>query len=510
MLTPVRTDAAAGARADPAPRARTIPLELWLLAAIVAIGAALRFGTIASQSYWVDEATTVREMHMSFGGMLHAVATNESTPPLYYALAWVWAKILGTGEVGLRSLSALAGVAAIPVTYYAGRELASRRAGVLAAALAAVNPFLIWYSQEARTYMLFTLLCGLSFLFFARAWRRGSTRDLAWWAACSSLALLTHFFAGFLVATEAIWLIVALRTRAVLIAAGVVAAVEAALVPLVVGDLGHPLLGWIAQFPLSVRIEQVPVALGLGTLYLSPAVNDGLLGAACLAAIVGVLVVFGTDRRARAGAIAAATVAATTILVPLVLAELGHDYYVARNFIGAWIPLAVLIAIACTAWRTLPVGSALAAFLLGAFVFAQLKIQSDTNSTYQRPNWRGVAAALGRPRGTRAIVAYDGAYAIEPLSIYLPGSSYSQEGVATVPVNEVDVVGNTAQTIPARLPPGASLIGTRTLGNILVARFSVGAGWQLSPAAIDARAPSLLGPAGTGAEVLVQRAAASG
>src|SRR5205823_9773901 len=127
------------------------------------------------QSYWVDEATTVRELHLSFGGMLHAVATNESTPPLYYGLAWVWAKVLGTGEVGLRSLSALSGVAVIPVVYLAGRELGSRRAGVYAALLAALSPFLIWYSQEARAYMLLTLVCALSFLFFARALRRPSS-----------------------------------------------------------------------------------------------------------------------------------------------------------------------------------------------------------------------------------------------------------------------------------------------------------------------------------------------
>ncbi len=116
MLAPVRTDAAAESGVEPAPRAGGIPVEVWeYSAAIVLAGAALRFATIASQSYWYDEATTVRELHMSFGGLLHAVAHRESTPPLYYVLAWVWAKAFGTGEAGLRSLSALAGVGTIPV-----------------------------------------------------------------------------------------------------------------------------------------------------------------------------------------------------------------------------------------------------------------------------------------------------------------------------------------------------------------------------------------------------------
>jgi mannosyltransferase len=471
-----------------------------MVAAIVALGAAIRFATIASQSYWVDEATTVRELHLSFGGMLHAVATNESTPPLYYALAWVWAKVFGTGAVALRSLSALAGVAVIPVVYLAGRELGSRRAGVYASLLAALSPLLIWYSQEARAYMLFTLLCALSFLFFARALREPTARNLGWWAACSSLAALTHFFAGFLVAPEAIWLVAKHRNRPTLLAAVVVAMVQAALIPLVVGDLGHPLLGWIKQFPLSIRIEQVPVALGLGTLYLSPLVSGGLIAAALLALVVALLVVFGADPRERSGAVAAAVVATCTIFVPLILAAAGRDYYIARNLIGAWVPLAVLLAIACTALRSLPAGAALGALLAGAFVIAQVKI--DSTARYQRPDWQGVAAALGHPTGARAVVAYDGPYASGPLLIYLPRSSLW--GGAALSVDEVDVVGNTYQTLAKSLPAGIRVIATRTVDQFLVTRFALPQGREINPAEV---APSLLGPEPSGVGVvLVQRA----
>ena len=67
----------------------------------------------------------------------------------------------------------------------------------MAAAFAAVNPFMIWYSQEAREYMLLVALCAASLLFFARAWNRAPAgRDLLWWAVLSALALLTQYFAG--------------------------------------------------------------------------------------------------------------------------------------------------------------------------------------------------------------------------------------------------------------------------------------------------------------------------
>ncbi len=81
--------------------------------------------------------------------------------------------MFGTGEVGLRSLSAILGVGLVPLLYLCGRELVSARAGVIAAALAAVNPFMIDYSREAREYMLLVVLCTASLLFFARAWRTG-------------------------------------------------------------------------------------------------------------------------------------------------------------------------------------------------------------------------------------------------------------------------------------------------------------------------------------------------
>jgi mannosyltransferase len=432
------------------------------------------------------------------------VRVNETTPPLYFVVAWLWAKVFGTGEVGLRSLSALLGTGVIVLSYLCARELVSRAAGLVAAALAAVSPFMIWYSQEARSYMLLAALCGLSFLFFARALRTRSTRDIAWWAVSSALAIGTHFFAGFLVAPEAIWLLLALRSRAALLACGGVAVVQAALVPLAAADTSHP-LGWIQQFPLSIRIEQVPVDLGLGSLYQSSLVNHGLIGAGGLAAVVAALLILGGGRAERRGATVAAVVAAAMILVPLVLAELGRDYFVARNFMPAWIPLAVLIGAACTAPRTIPAGAALAAVLLGAFVYAGIRI--DGNASYQRPNWRGVAAALGTSAASRAIVAYDGGFAAQPLAVYLRGVPWRLSSRAPIYVDEVDVVGNVWQAVPRPVPSGTRLIGTRSVDGYLVARFALGPGWRLPPPEIGARAGALLAPAPPAPAVLLQRPA---
>jgi mannosyltransferase len=469
--------------------------------ALTAVGGAIRLATLTSQSYWFDEATTAHEMQLSFGAMWHALRVNESTPPLYYVLAWVWARIFGTGEAALRSLSALAGIGLIPVTYLSGRELVSRRTGYVAAGLVAASPFMVWYSQEARAYMLFTLLCGLSLLFFARARREPSTSNIVWWVVCSSLAMLTHFFAGFLIAPEGLWLLAKFRTRAMAYATATLVAVQAAMVPFALGDLSHPLLGWIKQFPLHVRIEQVPVAFALNTLYESSVVTEGLLAAAIFALVVLALVLGGNSQH-RLGALVAASVAGFALLAPLVLAAAGRDYFIARNLIPAWIPLAVLVGAACTATRTLPAGIPLALVCLGGFIYAGIYI--DQHPQYQRPDWRGAAAALGHADTQRAIVAYEGEVAAQPMTLYLPGTSWAPPPETPVSIGEVDVVANSFETEANRLPAGARLLVSKTVNGILVDRFALSPAWRLTPAQIAARADALVGPAPAGAAVVIQ------
>jgi uncharacterized membrane protein len=473
-----------------------------VVAALTAVGAALRFATIASQSYWFDEATTAHAVQLSFGGLLHVVRTTESTPPLYYVLAWVWAKVFGAGEAGLRSLSALAGTALIPIAYLCGRELVSRAAGYVAAALVAVSPFMIWYSQEARAYMLLAALCGLSLLFFARTRSEPSTVNVTWWAICSALALLTHFFAGFLVAPEALWLLVALRSRRVAIATAVLAVVQVAVIPIAINDLSHPLLGWIKQFSLYTRIEQVPIAFGLSTLYQSSLVTHGLLAAALLAAVCAALVLLESDPSHRRGAVVAAIMAGVVLLVPLVLAVAGRDYYIARNLVPAWIPLAVVIGAACTSRRTLPVGVPLAALAIAGFLYAGIYI--DGHPQYQRQNLRGVAEALGPGGGERAIVAYQGEVVAQPLALYLKGLPWNPPSDAPVKVSEVDVVGSTWQTPARPMPAGMKLIAKKNVDGNLVERFVVDASWHLTPPAIGHRARGLVSPAAPDAYVVVQ------
>src|SRR5579864_3709431 len=110
MLLSARTGAAAEVRTDRPSWPHGVQTETWLLLAITVLAAVLRFVNISSQSYWLDESQAVHELNLGFGAMLSAWSSYEWNPPLYLVIAWPWAKVFGTGELGLRSLSALLGI----------------------------------------------------------------------------------------------------------------------------------------------------------------------------------------------------------------------------------------------------------------------------------------------------------------------------------------------------------------------------------------------------------------
>src|SRR6201986_3366219 len=234
--------------------ARARSRAFWIVAGLTLLGAVLRFATLGLQAYHHDEIVTAsRILRVGFGHAMDAVGFSESAPPLYYALAWVWTQVTGTGPWGLRSLSALAGVLTIPVAYLIGRELRSRRTGLLSAALVAVNPMLLWYSQEARAYALMALFCAFSLYYCVRALRGSERRDVILWGVFSALALATHYFAVFPLAVEVV-LLLRRRGRATFAGLWIVGLMAVLLTPLVIHQMSYGHAEWIGKFSLGHRI----------------------------------------------------------------------------------------------------------------------------------------------------------------------------------------------------------------------------------------------------------------
>jgi hypothetical protein len=457
--------------------------DLWPLLGLTLLAAALRLPTLGLQSLWYDEAfTPVHVLHASLGATLRAVVHSENTPPLWYVLEWGVTRVLGTGEVALRLLSALAGVATVPVVWAIGRELSGRRAAMIGAALVASSPLFVWYSQEARAYALFVLLLALTVLCFLRAEREPTPRRLAAFALSGSLALLSHYFAVFMLIPMALWLLLdhtgdrtaedaGARLPAVLGALGALTAVGLALIPLVVAQGGHG-TQWIGRWALSARIEAIPqyyltgasgAPLGRGVQALV-----GLIVLAGLAVTLWPRAHGGLEGREREGAGIVLAIGACGVLIPLALALFGADYLAPRNLVGAMVPLTAGLAVLLGARGTGMWGMVLGVLL--AVAFLALSVDVNLSPRLQRGDWRGVARVLRGGAPDRVITTVE--LGAAPLEHYLPPLHNLARG-ASVRVSEIDETGYAPLRVGAGEPPvpGFRLAERRDVHGLTVYRF---------------------------------------
>jgi mannosyltransferase len=459
-----------------ATRARGLPVW-WPLAALTLLAAVLRLSTLDLQSFWYDEAyTPVHVLHASLVSTLRGVVHHENTPPLWYVLAWADARLFGTGEVALRLPSALAGIATVPLAWAIGRELGGRRAAILAAAIVAVDPLFVWYSQEARAYGLFVFASALATVCFLRARREPTGGHMVDFALAGALALLSHYFAAFLLAGMALVLLADSRTRrAALPALAALAAVGLALVRLIVAQGGHG-TQWIGRWPLGERLEAIPQYFLTGQSSASLGHGIELLVALPIVAGAGFGLWLWLDRpragaRERAGARVALAIAGCGILVPLALALAGADYLAPRNLVGAMVPASALIAVLCT-WP----GTGRAAVALGATIVLALLAMSvdvELSPRLQRGDWRGLAQAIRAPLGEpRAITTVELGSA--PLEYYLPRLRLRNlHAGQSVSIREIDETGYAPLRASAGEPPapGFRRVDRLNIDGLIVYRF---------------------------------------
>jgi uncharacterized membrane protein len=450
----------------------------WIVAGFSVLAAFLRFATLGVQSYHHDEIVTVnRILPHGFGGAMDAVRSSESAPPLYYALAWAWTQLTGTAEYGLRSLSALAGVATVPVAYLIAAELRGRRAGIVAAGLVAVNPMLLWYSQEGRAYALFALLCAVSALYFVRALEHGRRRDFTIWGVVSALALGTHYFAVFPVGIEAVWLLWR-RGRPVARGLWIVALAALLLLPLAIHQMSAGHAEWIAGHALSHRLWETGATFLVGetgdVISRPEAFLPALAPFAIVLASLSLIVARGVGEERRAAAVPL-ILAAATVTIPALLAVVlpDKDYVLARNLMPALVPLLAAVAIGATLGAARRAGAVLAialfAYSLGFCIWA------SASPDLQRPDWDAVATKLGEPTQPRALVTWT--LGAAPLRHYLGSTSFQtfqSEGLRWY-VHEVDFISDgEAPPAPGRtLPPGFRQVAQGPVGRLYLRRYAL-------------------------------------
>jgi len=163
--------------------------------AVTLLGLVLRLIGLGKESIWLDEVTSIIIARMDLPAVV-AWAAGDIHPPLYYTVLHFWLA-WGESEFAVRSLSALLGGLSVLILYGLASELYGRRVGLLAALFLALAPLHIWYSQEARMYVMLTLWVLWSSYLMLLALRRGRRAYWLGYVVVSALALYTHYFALF-------------------------------------------------------------------------------------------------------------------------------------------------------------------------------------------------------------------------------------------------------------------------------------------------------------------------
>ena len=128
--------------------------RLWSPAGLASLALALiwvaavvfRLSDLAARDLWTDEAWVALAALKSSPGA--ALAAGHSTPPFYLLTVWAAAKLLGSQEWALRSLSCAFGIGTLLVFWLLVRRLTTRPVALLALAMVAISPIMVYYSKE--------------------------------------------------------------------------------------------------------------------------------------------------------------------------------------------------------------------------------------------------------------------------------------------------------------------------------------------------------------------------
>jgi hypothetical protein len=316
------------------------------------------------------------------------------------------------GTEGLRLVSLMAGLAAIPLTFLVGTETVGRRAAAVGATLVALSPFQIWYSTEARAYELLMLACLLAAFTLLRAVRTGHA---SWWVGygfSAALAMYTHYAAVFILAGLFGWALVAYpeSRRPLLLASLGAALLFVPWIPQFFDDTGKQAAKNIEMFhPLTLGHAKTDLLrMSFGAPLLDIQDLPGEIALALIAGSVGLgvlgLATRGPGKRRSWLPSSGLVLVVVLALAPPVGAALHNvvapSIFTPRNLIAAWPGFALLMGALVMAGpltiRVASVGLLVAGFGIGA-----VKMLDDEN---RRPDLASAADYIERTAPAAPVV----------------------------------------------------------------------------------------------------------
>ena len=181
-----------------------------LLVQITLLACALRLCNI-DESLWLDELHTAWCVSDGLTSVAERAAMGNQGP-VYFYLTWLSTLCFGSSELSIRLPSLVLGVLLVPLTHFAiYRWTNSAIAALLGSLLVAIDPELIFYSQEARPYSAVLFLGTISIFAFWQILSHGNSDKAKsqrnWqviYIVSSTLLVYAHYTAALLLLAELI------------------------------------------------------------------------------------------------------------------------------------------------------------------------------------------------------------------------------------------------------------------------------------------------------------------
>jgi len=358
---------------------------------LLASSVALVLGLIrlGAPSFWVDEAATARAIDRSLPSLV-----DRQYHVLYYALMKPWAAVAGTSEWSLRFLSVVGTMAACGLLVVLARRLVGRWTALTSGLLLAASPFVVKWSQQARSYTWLLAVSLLAMLALMRALDRGSRAAWAAYGISFSVLVVWHPVSGVLLVPAHAALIAQGRER--VLPHGLLAAV-------LVGAIAVP---WAAV--TAIRSTGEGVAMNWLTAPTPAGALRALLDVSGASGLGVLLALLGLWVIRRTGRVDLATWLGVWAFSPFVVAlavTLVRPVYLDRYLIVAAPAFAILAAIAITGVGRRGRTALIVAVAVACGAGLVRWYASDTPGNWRGEDWRSaVRMVLDRRSKADAIV----------------------------------------------------------------------------------------------------------
>lgn len=404
---------------------------------LTGVAGVLRFAWLTAEGLWYDEVFSAFVAAHDIPGLLWLAVDDQTNPPAFYLMLWVWTRLGSFGDAWLRTLPAILGTLTPAAAAIAGHRAGlSWRAALVGGVIVAGSPLLLAMSVEVRAYAVVALLATAALGVTASIVRSAKPTAVATLTLLNVALASLHVFGlvAVLSNTVAGTLGGPLRRDALLKRARplLLAAIPAVLV------LGAWLvlvrtLATDGRFAGNAAWVPAPTADSIGhfvALALADFGSSAVTWVVTAAVLVVVAMGFARAFSAKAAdAPSARFFMIAALLPPLAVAALylisGRSLWLPRYLVATVPPLALLIALVVSQlrapWRSGAVAFVVAWVLLGGV--------HSVHNRLQKPDWASVARRLsaGEPTTVCVLEGYVG----------LPLRHYAvQQGL---PVSVIDV-----------------------------------------------------------------------